>query len=149
MGCGTGSGGGCDTCEVSEKRGSLNSTVFDWLYQIEDPKGENNNLVEVQFKQDRKDFYINTNNININSGDLVTVQGDKSGHDIGRVTMQGELVALQIQRKNRDIEKEPIKKIYRIASKTDLDKWKSIVAGEDQVLVKARRIIEEYNLENI
>jgi len=147
MGCGTGSGGGCDTCEVSEKRGSLNSTVFDWLYQIEDPKGENKNLVEVQFKQDRKDFYVNTKNINLNSGDWVAVQGDKSGHDIGRVTMKGELVALQIQRKNRDVQKEPIKQLYRIASKKDLDTWKDVVANEDQVLVKARRIVEEYNLE--
>jgi cell fate regulator YaaT (PSP1 superfamily) len=142
MGCSN-----CSTCEVSEKRGSANSTVFDWLYQIDAPKSENSNLIEVQFKRDRKDFYINTENIDISSGDWVAVQGDKSGHDIGKITMKGELVALQIKRKNRDIEKEPIKKLYRIASANDLEKWKNAIANEDEILVKAKRIIEDYKLE--
>jgi cell fate regulator YaaT (PSP1 superfamily) len=142
MGCSN-----CSTCEVSEKRGSANSTVFDWLYQIDAPKSENSNLIEVQFKRDRKDFYINTENIDISSGDWVAVQGDKSGHDIGKITMKGELVALQIKRKNRDIEKEPIKKLYRIASENDLNNWKNTVANEDEVLVKAKRIIESHKLE--
>ncbi|MDC3395128.1 regulatory iron-sulfur-containing complex subunit RicT [Flavobacteriales bacterium] len=142
MGCSN-----CSTCEVSEKRGSANSTVFDWLYQIDAPKSDNSNLVEVQFKRDRKDFYINTDNIDLNSGDWVAVQGDKSGHDIGKVTMKGELVALQIKRKNRDVEKDPIKKLYRIASENDLQKWKDAVANEDEILVKAKRIIEDHKLE--
>ncbi len=142
MGCSN-----CSTCEVSEKRGSANSTVFDWLYQIDAPKSENSNLIEVQFKRDRKDFYINTENIDISSGDWVAVQGDRSGHDIGKVTMKGELVALQIKRKNRDIEKHPIKKLYRIASENDLEKWKNTVDNEDEILVKAKRIIEDYKLE--
>jgi cell fate regulator YaaT (PSP1 superfamily) len=142
MGCSN-----CSTCEVSEKRGSANSTVFDWLYQIDTPKSENSNLIEVQFKRDRKDFYINTENIDISSGDWVAVQGDKSGHDIGKITMKGELVALQIKRKNRDIEKEPIKKLYRIASENDLNNWKNAVANEDEILVKAKRIIEDHKLE--
>ena len=142
MGCSN-----CSTREVSEKRGSANSTVFDWLYQIDAPKSDNSNLVEVQFKRDRKDFYINTDNIDLNSGDWVAVQGDKSGHDIGKVTMKGELVALQIKRKNRDVEKDPIKKLYRIASENDLQKWKDAVANEDEILVKAKRIIEDHKLE--
>ena len=142
MGCSN-----CSTCEVSEKRGSANSTVFDWLYQIDAPKSENTNLIEVQFKRDRKDFYINTENIDISSGDWVAVQGDKSGHDIGKVSMKGELVAMQIKRKNRDVEKDPIKKLYRIASENDLQKWKDAVANEDEILVKAKRIIEEHKLD--
>jgi len=137
----------CSTCEVSEKRGSANSTVFDWLYQIDAPKSENSNLIEVQFKRDRKGFYINTENIDINNGDWVAVQGDKSGHDIGKITMKGELVALQIKRKNRDINKDPIKKLYRIASENDIQKWKDAVANEDKILVKAKRIIEDHKLE--
>ena len=142
MGCSN-----CSTCEVSEKRGSANSTVFDWLYQIEAPKSENSNLIEVQFKRDRKDFYINTENIDINSGDWVAVQGDKSGHDIGKISMKGELVALQIKRKNRDINKDPIKKLYRIASDNDMQKWKDAAANEGEILVKAKRIIEDHKLE--
>ena len=142
MGCSN-----CSTCEVSEKRGSANSTVFDWLYQIDTPKSENSNLIEVLFKRDRKDFYINNENIDVNSGDWVAVQGDKSGHDIGKITMKGELVALQIKRKNRDISKDPIKKLYRIASDNDMKKWKDAVANEDEILVKAKRIIEDHKLE--
>ena len=98
MSCGS---GGCSTCEVSENRGCGVSSVFDWLYQIDTPKKEDFNLVEVQFKGDRKEFYINNNNIEINKGDIVSVEGSVSGHDVGKVTMTGELVALQIIPNNR------------------------------------------------
>ena len=96
MGCGT--SGGCSTCEVSENRGCGVSSVFDWLYQIDESKSDNSKLVEVQFKGDRKDFYTNTKQINIKHGDLVVVEGQTSGHDLGKVTMIGELVMLQIKR---------------------------------------------------
>ena len=95
MGCSN-----CSTCEVSDTRGCGTSSVFDWLYQIDAPKTEDSHLIEVQFKGDRKDFYTNVENIAISSGDWGAVQGDKSGHDIGKITMKGELVALQIKRKN-------------------------------------------------
>ncbi len=137
----------CSTCEVSEKRGCGTSSVFDWLYQIDDPKSSNSNLIEVQFKGDRKDFFVNTENIAVNSGDWVAVQGEKSGHDIGKVTMKGELVALQIKRKNRNTEKEPLKKLYRIATEGDLEKWRKAVGNEDEVLVKAKRIVEEHKID--
>ena len=144
MSCG--SGGGCSTCEVSENRGCGVSTVFDWLYQI-DEKTENSNLVEIQFKGDRKDFYINNKNINLKKGDFVTVEGDKAGHDIGKITMTGDLVALQIVRKKRDRKKNPLKNIYRIASENDKKVWESAIKNEEDVLEKAKRIIEEFKLE--
>ena len=146
MSCGTG-GGGCSTCEVSENRGRGVSSVFDWLYQIDGPKTDNSNLVEVQFKGDRKDFYRNSENLEIKHGDVVAVQGDKSGHDIGKITMIGELVALQITRKKRDTTKDPIKKIYRLASKADKEKWELAIENEGDTLEKAKRIIEDYKLE--
>ena len=98
MSCGTGD---CNTCQVSENRGCGVSSVFDWLYQIEGPKTDNSNLIEVQFKADRKDFYINDKKLDLKHGDLVAVEGEKSGHDIGKITMIGELVALQMVRKKR------------------------------------------------
>ena len=116
MSCGS---GGCSTCEVSENRGCGVSTVFDWLYQIDSPKSDTSKLVEVQFKGDRKDFYINSRNIDLSHGDVVAVEAEKSGHDIGKVTMLGELVALQITRKKRDRDTRPLKNIYRIASKKE------------------------------
>ncbi len=144
MSCGS---GGCITCEVSESRGCGVSSVFDWLYQIDNPNTENSNLVEIQFKGDRKDFYINSENLSIKHGDVVAVQGDKSGHDIGAITMIGELVALQISRKKRNTEKEPLKKLYRLASESDVEKQKQAIEREDGILEKAKRIIEDYKLE--
>ena len=143
MSCGSGD---CSTCEVSENRGCGVSTVFDWLYQI-DEKTENSNLVEILFKGDRKDFYINSKNINLKHGDLVIVEADKSGHDIGKITMIGELVALQMLRKKRDRKKTPLKKIYRIASENDKKIWKSAIKSEEGILEKAKRIIEDFKLE--
>ena len=95
MSCGS---GGCSTCEVSENRGCGVSTVFDWLYQIDSPKSDTSNLVEVQFKGDRKDFYINNGDLVLKKGDIIAVEGGRSGHDIGKVTMIGELVSLQIKK---------------------------------------------------
>ena len=143
MSCGS---GGCSSCEVSENRGCGVSSVFDWLYQIDGPKTENSNLVEVQFKGDRKDFYLNTEGLDLKKGDIVAVEGGKSGHDIGKITIIGELVALQITRKKRDTKKEPLKKIYRIASKTDKEKWNSAIDTEVKILEKAKKLIEEFNL---
>ncbi len=144
MSCGS---GGCSSCEVSENRGCGVSTVFDWLYQIDGPKTENANLVEVQFKGDRKDFYLNTGGLDLKKGDIVAVEGAKSGHDIGKITIIGELVALQITRKKRDTKKEPLKKIYRIASKTDKEKWNSAIDTEAKILEKAKKLIKEFSLE--
>ena len=120
----------CHTCPISEKRGSGNSTVFNWLYNIESPVSENAKLVEVQFKADRKDFYINESSSIIDKGDWVIVQAEGTGHDIGKVTMMGELVALQIKRKNRDIHKEPLREVYRKASERDMEKWQGIFSKE-------------------
>ncbi|MAW21454.1 MAG: hypothetical protein CMD16_03555 [Flavobacteriales bacterium] len=142
MGCSN-----CSTCDVSESRGCGTSSVFDWLYQIDGPKTENTNLLEVQFKGDRKDFYINSEDLEIKHGDWVAVQGDKSGHDIGKITMIGELVAVQMQRKKIDRDKTPLKKLYRLASDTDKEKWKSAIESEGAILEKAKRIIEEAKLE--
>ena len=118
MSCGTGD---CSTCEVSENRGCGVSSVFDWLYQIDGPKTDNSNLVEVQFKGDRKDFYANIKDLDLKHGDIIAVEGEKSGHDIGKVIMIGELVALQMVRKKRDVQKNPLKKIYRITYDSDKD----------------------------
>ena len=145
MSCGT--GGGCSTCEVSENRGCGVSSVFDWLYQIDGPKTDNSNLVEVQFKGDRKDFYINHENFDIKHGDIIAVEGEKSGHDIGKITMIGELTALQLKRKERDIKSNPLKNIYRIATDNDIKKWKDAIESENTILKKAKKIIQNFNLE--
>ena len=143
MSCGS---GGCSTCEVSENRGCGVSSVFDWFYQIDAPKTEDSNLVEVQFKGDRKEFYVNTSNIDVQKGDIVSVEGNVSGHDVGKVTMTGELVVLQIKRKKIDRKKNPLKKLYRIANKRDIEKWKEAIEREKTILEKAKRTIDKLKL---
>ena len=97
MGCGT--NGGCSTCKVSEKRGAPSSSVFNWLSDVEDAKSNlNKNLVEVLFKMNRKEYFKNQDNLSISEGDFVAVEG-ASGHDIGRVTLIGDIVYYQIKRK--------------------------------------------------
>ena len=139
--------GNCNTCDVSEKRGCGTSSVFDWLYQIESVDKNNRNLVEVQFKGDRKDFFTNSEGLDISAGDWIAVQAEKSGHDIGKITMMGELVQLQIKRKNRDVKKEPLRKVYRKVEDKELKKWTELIKKESGILETANRIIQQHKLE--
>ena len=139
--------GNCNTCDVSEKRGCGTSSVFDWLYQIESVDENNRKLVEVQFKGDRKDFFTNTDGLDLSVGDWIAVQAEKSGHDIGKITMIGELVQLQIKRKNRDVKKEPLRKIYRKVEEKELKKWTELIKKETDILETANRIVQKHKLE--
>lgn len=145
MGCGT--GGGCDGCAVSEKRGCGTSSVFNWLAKVDDSKSDNySDLVEVQFKKNRKGYFQNTDNITISEGDFVAVEGT-SGHDIGKITLIGEIVNYQLKRKKINTTKEPLKKIYRLAKEKDLVKFEQAIDLEDPTLKKAKLIIKNHKLE--
>ena len=145
MGCGT--GGGCSTCKVSEKRGSAASSVFNWLANVEDAKSNSNkNLVEIQFKMNRKEYFENKDNLSISEGDFVAVEGN-SGHDIGKITLIGEIVYYQIKRKKINIKTNPLKKIYRLAKDTDLSKYELAIDLEQPTLKKAKEIINNHKLE--
>jgi len=144
MGCGD--GGGCSTCKVSEKRGSATSSVFNWLAEINTTKTDKyKNLVEVRFKNNRKEYFNNEENLVLAEGDLVTVEG-RSGHDIGKITLIGEIVHLQLKRKKINTEKEPLKKIYRLAKENDLNKWEDAIDQEESTLKKAKLIINRHQL---
>ncbi len=146
MGCGSGSGSGCDGCAVSEKRGCGTSSVFNWLAKVDDSKSNKNpNLVEVQFKNNRKEYFENRDNISIIEGDFVAVEG-ASGHDIGKITLLGEIVYYQLKRKKIDTSKNPLKKIYRLAKNTDIKKYESAINLESPTLQKAKNIIKNHKL---
>ena len=147
MGCGTGTGSGCDGCSVSEKRGCGTSSVFNWLAKVDDAISNTyKDLVEVQFKMNRKEYFKNTKNISISEGDWVAVES-VSGHDIGRVTLLGEIVKHQLRRKKIDTSKEPLKQVYRIAKESDFKKFESSMELEDPTLKKAKLIIKNHKLE--
>ncbi|MDE5713970.1 MAG: hypothetical protein K2I16_10190 [Muribaculaceae bacterium] len=133
-------GGACTGCARREPRGKLFAT--DWLADLpgKDPKG----VVEVMFKNTRVGFYSNPAAIPLKIGDIVAVEA-APGHDIGRVTMIGPLVAVQMKKAGIKPAAE-LKKIFRIARPSDIEKFEEARAREHSTMIKARSIAEELGL---
>ena len=137
---------GCDrglsnkACGRQDKQ--LNT--YDWL---EDIPGNTDltDLVEVQFKNTRKGYYHNVNNLELKKGDIVAVEASP-GHDIGVVTLTGSLVKLQIKKANLK-SADDIKRIYRIARKADMDKYYESKAKEHSTMIRSRQIAKDLGLE--
>ncbi|HEX9825313.1 MAG TPA: regulatory iron-sulfur-containing complex subunit RicT [Flavobacteriaceae bacterium] len=123
-------------------------TVFDWLANMSLPQGEEPfKGVEVRFKNGRKQYYRNTENLSLSIGDIVATQA-QSGHDIGMVTLTGELVRIQMKRKKIDINnEEEVLKIYRKANQKDIDIWSAARDKEDPMKVKARQFAIDLKLQ--
>ncbi len=131
--------GGCLT-------GSCNKmNVFDWLSNMDMPANDKFDVVEVRFKNGRKDFYKNTSKLDLTTGDAIVVEVS-NGHHIGHVSLQGELVRLQMQKKKINNDEE-IKKIYRIAHHRDLEKYEDVKKRELPTLYRTREIIRDLKLE--
>ncbi|SHG78412.1 PSP1 domain-containing protein [Winogradskyella jejuensis] len=148
--CSTGKDGQPKGCKNNGTCGtdSCNKlTVFDWLANMSLPNGQEPFLgVEVRFKNGRKQYYKNTENLTLSIGDIVATQA-KSGHDVGMVTLTGELVRVQMKRKKVDIDdKENVLKIYRKASQKDIDIWSSARDKEEPMKVKARQFAIDLKL---
>ncbi len=140
---GCGSNGNCGTGGEIGCNNKLN--VFDWLSNMSLPQGQTEfDIVEVRFKNSRKDFYKNDTNIMLHQGDLVAVEGSP-GHDVGVVSITGELVRMQLKKKA--IEHDTVKlKVYRKAKQSDVDKWKQAQALEVETMFKARKLAIEMGL---
>jgi len=138
---------GCNTLEDStincSTRICSKLVVYDWLVDI--PEGTQvNDIVEVRFKNTRKEFFRNINGINLNIGDVVAVEASP-GHDIGTVSLTGQLVYAQMRKYKVSLDTE-FKKIYRKAKPADVEKWKSAVAQEPHTMLRARQIAEDLKL---
>ncbi|WP_417356104.1 PSP1 domain-containing protein [Flavobacterium sp.] len=121
-------------------------TVFDWLSNMSLPGGEEVfNCVEVRFKNGRKDFYRNNEKLTLSIGDIVATEASP-GHDIGIVTLTGELVKVQMKKKNADPNGEVLK-IYRKATQKDIDIWSEVRNREEPMKVIARELAIKLNLE--
>ncbi|MEQ8416786.1 MAG: regulatory iron-sulfur-containing complex subunit RicT [Imperialibacter sp.] len=133
------SNGGCST------GGCNKMNVFDWLSNMDMPALDKFDIVEVRFKNGRKDFFRNNENLPIVTGDAVVVDVP-NGHHIGYVSLQGELVRLQMQKKKVANDSE-VKNIYRIATQKDLEKFEQVQARDLPTLFRTREIIRELKLE--
>ena len=131
--CGTGS---CDKL-----------TVFDWLSNMALPNGQSKfDIVEVRFKNGRKHFYKNTKSLPVNIGDVIAVESSP-GHDIGTISLTGELVKVQMRKKDVGFDSEEIKQIYRKASQKDIDTWTTSRDKEQELQQKSRLIINRLGLQ--
>ena len=147
--CGTSNGlpKGCNNNGACGTDGCGKLSVFDWLSNMQLPNGQEKfNFVEVRFKNDRKFYYKNENNISLNIGDVIAVEGTP-GHDIGVVTLSGELVRIQMKKKNLSWTAEDVKKVYRKANQKDIETWQEFREREKQTMVDSRIMAKNLNLE--
>ena len=118
--------------------------VYDYLADIPG-NNETTDLVEVQFKNTRKGYYHNINNLPLEKGDVVAVESNP-GHDIGTVTLTGKLVPLQMKKANLKSNEE-IRRIYRKARPADIEKYEESKALEHGTMIRSRQIAKELGLE--
>ncbi|MDF9797372.1 cell fate regulator YaaT (PSP1 superfamily) [Catalinimonas alkaloidigena] len=130
--------GGCGT-------GACNKmNVFDWLSNMDLPGNNTFDIVEVKFKGGRKEFFRNTDDLELVTGDPVVVDVP-NGHHIGYVSLQGELVRLQMQKK-KIANNDDIRKVYRVANEKDMEAFHKVLNREMPTLYRTRKIIEELKL---
>ncbi len=127
-------------CGIQDRQ--LNT--YDWLYDIPG-NTDKTDLVEVQFKNTRKGYYHNVNNIDLKKGDIVAVEATP-GHDIGVVTLTGQLVKLQIKKANLK-SADDIKRIYRIAKPVDMEKYREAKSREHDTMIQSRQIAKDLGLQ--
>ena len=138
----------CDTdrglscCGCGRQDNQLNT--YDWLADIPG-NDEETDLVEVQFKNTRKGYYHNVNNLELKKGDTVAVEANP-GHDIGVVTLTGRLVKLQLKKANLK-SADDIRRIYRIAKPIDMDNYREAKSREHGTMIQSRQIAKDLGLQ--
>jgi cell fate regulator YaaT (PSP1 superfamily) len=152
MGCSCGSTkdkdgkvAGCKNNGACQTGGCNKMNVFDWLSNMDMPAVDKFDVIEVRFKNGRKEFYRNPEKITFHTGDAVIVEVP-NGHHLGHVSMQGELVRLQMQKKKVANDGE-IKKIYRLAHQKDLEKLEEVKKRELPTLYRTREIVRDLKLD--
>ncbi|MDO4800715.1 MAG: regulatory iron-sulfur-containing complex subunit RicT [Prevotellaceae bacterium] len=118
--------------------------TYDYLADVPGNDTETD-LVEVQFKNTRKGYYHNVNNLKLKKGDIVAVEASP-GHDVGVVTLTGRLVNLQLKKANLKSE-DDIKRIYRFAKESDIAKYEEAKAKEHDTMIRSREIAKSLGLE--
>lgn len=139
------SNGNCGTGTCGS--GSEKLAVFDWLSNMTLPSGQERfHIFEVRFKNGRKHFFENINNLSLRIGDVVAVESSP-GHDIGTISLAGELVKVQMKKRNVPADSPEIKKIYRLATQKDIDIWQTARERELETQRIGREIIGRLGLE--
>jgi cell fate regulator YaaT (PSP1 superfamily) len=147
-------GGGCASCDDCSCDGNLceqcrankKQMVFDWMGDAPETVDECD-YVEVQFKNTRKGYYLNSSHLELHKGDMVAVEGNP-GHDIGEVTLTGYLVKLQMKKTNfRFDDPSATRKVFRLAKPNDMERYREAKAKEHDTMLRSRKIAEDLKLE--
>ena len=136
-----GSGGLC--CKGCGRQNNKLNT-YDWLADIPG-NGDEQEIVEVQFKNTRKGYFKNSNRLKLEKGDVVAVEASP-GHDVGTVTLTGRLVPLQMRKSGMKPDTE-IKRIYRKVKPIDIEKYEEAKSREHATMIKSRKIAEDLGLQ--
>ncbi|MBK8340374.1 MAG: hypothetical protein IPK99_10475 [Flavobacteriales bacterium] len=149
MGCASCSSGkdgkpsGCKSNGYCSSSGCNKLGVFDWLTGVPLPGGQQAfDAVEVRFKNTRKGFYRCPPGLGLTQGDAVALEASP-GHDVGVVSLTGELVRAQMSRKEKEMDTFELRKVLRKATQEDLDRWHAARKKEDETLFASRAIARE------
>lgn len=145
--CGSANGAevaGCNNNGGCSTGGCNKMNVFDWLSNMDLPQIDTFDVVEVKFKGGRKEFFRNTDELELTTGDPVVVDVP-NGHHIGYISLQGELVRLQMQKK-KVANNDDLRKIYRVANEKDLEAFEKVRNREMPTLYRTRQIIDQLKL---
>ncbi|MCZ4224025.1 PSP1 domain-containing protein [Pedobacter rhodius] len=152
MGCGSCSTGGGCTPNGCKSNGSCGTggcqtmEVHDWLSNLDMPSSYKPfQVTEIKFKGSRKEFFLNNDNIYLEIGELVAVEGPTGGFDVGHVSLTGELVRVQMKRRKTPLD-QVTKKIYRKATEADVEKWNAAKEMEWETMHKARKLALDLRL---
>ena len=130
------------TAEVAEGCYKLHETAW----QAEYPDHEQCDIYEVRFKNTRRSFYQNVNNLDLQIGDIVAVEATP-GHDIGIISLTGDMVAKQMRRVGFNPYNGEFKKIYRKAKPYDIERWQEAIALEHETMIRSRQIAADMGLD--
>ena len=130
--------------DITYRCGCNKLDSFDWLKEMPDEMNDNE-IVEIRFKNTRKGFYRNVNGLRLEVGDVVAVEASP-GHDIGRVSMIGWLVNEQMKKVKALPSSDDMKKVYRKAKAVDVQKWEEAKKLEVSTMLRSRKIAEELKL---
>ncbi len=147
--CGNGTPNGCKSNGNCSSVGCHKLEVYDWLSDIMLPQGQKPfDIVEVRFKNSRKEFYRNIKDLKLQVGDVVVVEAKTGGgYDVGIVSVVGELARIQVKKKAPNLKKSELKSIKHIAKQEEIDKWIKARSLEKKVMFQARTLAVNLGLE--
>ncbi|MCL2561775.1 MAG: hypothetical protein FWE10_05580 [Rikenellaceae bacterium] len=145
-------GRGCVFCNCGEEGAEPSVKVYDGCFKLHEtdwlaamPAQMPTDIVEVRFKNTRRSFFQNVNGLELRLGDVVAVESSP-GHDIGIISLTGDMVARQMRRVGFNPQNGEFRKIYRKAKPYDIEKWQEAIAMEHETMIRSRQIAAEMGL---